>query len=125
PGAREPTTKAARLGVRTGRTRLSSARRASPAAPRDGRRRWCRPRPRDAALRGFGRAQHLRAIRRLTERILSRPSNVFADPLHKGSSVKHMVSYTLKPDRVADNERLAEAVYQALRASRPAGLRYA
>ena len=36
-----------------------------------------------------------------------------------------MVSYTLKPDRVAENERLARAVYDALRASRPAGLRYA
>jgi hypothetical protein len=36
-----------------------------------------------------------------------------------------MVSYTLKPDRVAENERLASAVYAALRESRPAGLRYA
>jgi hypothetical protein len=36
-----------------------------------------------------------------------------------------MVSYTLKPDRVAENERLARAVYDALRASRPTGLRYA
>jgi hypothetical protein len=36
-----------------------------------------------------------------------------------------MVSYTLKPDRVAENERLARGVYDALRASRPAGLRYA
>jgi hypothetical protein len=36
-----------------------------------------------------------------------------------------MVSYTLKPDRVAENERLAAAVYDALRESRPAGLRYA
>ena len=36
-----------------------------------------------------------------------------------------MVSYTLKPDRVAENERLATAVYDALRASSPAGLRYA
>jgi len=39
--------------------------------------------------------------------------------------VKHMVSYTVKPDRVAENERLARAVYDTLRASRPAGLRYA
>lgn len=39
--------------------------------------------------------------------------------------MKHMVSYTLKPDRVAENERLALAVYEALRQSRPAGLRYA
>jgi len=39
--------------------------------------------------------------------------------------VKHMVSYTLKPDRVAENERLARAVYDELRATRPAGLRYA
>ena len=36
-----------------------------------------------------------------------------------------MVSYTLEPDRVAENERLASAVYDALRASRPVGLRYA
>jgi hypothetical protein len=36
-----------------------------------------------------------------------------------------MVSYTLKPDRVAENERLASAVYEALRESRPAGLHYA
>lgn len=36
-----------------------------------------------------------------------------------------MVSYTLKPDRVAENERLAKAVYDALRSSSPAGLRYA
>lgn len=36
-----------------------------------------------------------------------------------------MVSYTLKPDRVAENERLARAVYEALAAARPAGLRYA
>jgi hypothetical protein len=36
-----------------------------------------------------------------------------------------MVSYTLKPDRVEENERLARAVYDELRASRPAGLRYA
>jgi hypothetical protein len=37
----------------------------------------------------------------------------------------HMVSYKLKPDRVAENERLATAVYAALREARPAGLRYA
>jgi len=36
-----------------------------------------------------------------------------------------MVSYTLKPDRVAENERLARGVYDALRETRPAGLRYA
>jgi len=37
----------------------------------------------------------------------------------------HMMSYTLKADRVAENERYARAVYEALRAARPAGLRYA
>ena len=37
----------------------------------------------------------------------------------------HMVSYKLKPDRVAENEQLAAAVYAALREARPAGLRYA
>jgi hypothetical protein len=39
--------------------------------------------------------------------------------------MKHMVRYTLKPECVAENERLAAAVYEALRATRPAGLRYA
>ena len=39
--------------------------------------------------------------------------------------MKHMVSYKLKPERVAENERLAAAVYDALREARPAGLRYA
>ena len=39
--------------------------------------------------------------------------------------MKHMVSYTLKPDRVAENERLARAVYEALREARPPGLHYA
>ena len=39
--------------------------------------------------------------------------------------MKHMVSYKLKPDRVAENERLAAAVYDALAQARPAGLRYA
>ena len=37
----------------------------------------------------------------------------------------HMVSYKLKSDRVAENERLAAAVYVALREARPHGLRYA
>lgn len=37
----------------------------------------------------------------------------------------HRVSYKVKPDRVDENERLAAAVYVALRAARPAGLRYA
>jgi hypothetical protein len=36
-----------------------------------------------------------------------------------------MVSYKLKPERVAENERLAAAVYEALREAKPAGLRYA
>ena len=39
--------------------------------------------------------------------------------------MKHMVSYTLKPDRVAENERLVESVFAALREARPSGLRYA
>jgi hypothetical protein len=37
----------------------------------------------------------------------------------------HMVSYKLKPECVAENEALAGAVYDALKQSRPAGLRYA
>ena len=39
--------------------------------------------------------------------------------------MKHMVRYTVKPECVAENERLAAAVYDALRAAQPAGLRYA
>jgi hypothetical protein len=39
--------------------------------------------------------------------------------------MKHLVRYTVKPECVAENERLAAAVYDALRAARPAGLRYA
>jgi quinol monooxygenase YgiN len=39
--------------------------------------------------------------------------------------MKHMVSYKLKADRVAENERLAEAVFEALKKARPCGLRYA
>jgi len=36
-----------------------------------------------------------------------------------------MVSYKVKPGRAAENERAAAAVYEALHAARPAGLRYA
>jgi len=39
--------------------------------------------------------------------------------------MKHMVSYKLKADRVAENERLALAVYEALKQKQPPGLRYA
>ena len=39
--------------------------------------------------------------------------------------MKHMITYTVKPDRAAENERLARAVYQSLEEQRPAGLRYA
>ena len=39
--------------------------------------------------------------------------------------MKHMVSYTVKPECVAENERLAAAVYEALSQAKPAGLRYA
>ena len=39
--------------------------------------------------------------------------------------MKHMVSYRLHPERVAENERLAAAVFEALRQARPTGLRYA
>jgi len=38
---------------------------------------------------------------------------------------KHMVSYKVRPGRAAENERAAAAVYEALHAARPAGLRYA
>lgn len=39
--------------------------------------------------------------------------------------MKHMIRYMLKPDRVAENERLSRAVYDALRRQRPAGVHYA
>ena len=39
--------------------------------------------------------------------------------------MKHMVSYKIKADRVAENERYVMAVYEALRQTRPSGLRYA
>jgi len=39
--------------------------------------------------------------------------------------MKHMVSYRLKADRVAENERCVAAVFAALDRARPAGLRYA
>jgi hypothetical protein len=38
---------------------------------------------------------------------------------------QHMIRYTLKADRVAENERLSRAVYEALRRERPAGVHYA
>ena len=37
----------------------------------------------------------------------------------------HMVRYKVRPEQAAENERLAAAVYDALRAARPSGLRYA
>ncbi len=39
--------------------------------------------------------------------------------------MKHMVSYRLHADRVAENERAVAAVFEALRQTRPTGLRYA
>jgi hypothetical protein len=39
--------------------------------------------------------------------------------------MKHMIRYKLKADRVAENERLSRAVYDALQRERPAGLHYA
>jgi hypothetical protein len=38
--------------------------------------------------------------------------------------MKHMISYKLKPECVAENERLAKAVYEALAQARPPGLSY-
>ena len=37
----------------------------------------------------------------------------------------HLIRYKLKADRVAENERLVSAVFDALRTTRPPGLRYA
>ena len=39
--------------------------------------------------------------------------------------MKHMVSYKLKADRVSENVRLVEAVFEALKQAQPSGLRYA
>lgn len=39
--------------------------------------------------------------------------------------MKHMVSYTLKPELQSEHEALARAVFEALKASQPPGLRYA
>jgi hypothetical protein len=39
--------------------------------------------------------------------------------------MKRMVHYTLKPDRVADNERRIERVFDELRQLKPPGLHYA
>jgi hypothetical protein len=39
--------------------------------------------------------------------------------------MKHMVSYKLKADRVAENERLVRAVFEALKQQQPKGLSYA
>jgi Antibiotic biosynthesis monooxygenase len=36
-----------------------------------------------------------------------------------------IVRYTVKPDRVAENEELVRAVYEELQSAQPAGLRYA
>ena len=38
---------------------------------------------------------------------------------------QHMIRYTLKPERVAENEHLSRAVFDALRRQRPPGLHYA
>jgi hypothetical protein len=38
--------------------------------------------------------------------------------------MEHMVRYKLKADRVSENERLVEAVFEALKQARPSGLRY-
>jgi len=39
--------------------------------------------------------------------------------------VSMMVRYTVKPDRVAENERYVEGVYAELARNEPAGMRYA
>jgi hypothetical protein len=39
--------------------------------------------------------------------------------------MKHLVSYKLKADRVAENERYVVAVFEALNQARPSGVRYA
>jgi len=39
--------------------------------------------------------------------------------------MKHMITYTLKPECQAEHERLARAVFDALVQAQPPGLRYA
>ena len=39
--------------------------------------------------------------------------------------MKHMVSYKLRPEAVAENERLVKAVFAALKRANPPGLHYA
>lgn len=39
--------------------------------------------------------------------------------------MKHMVSYKLKADRLAEHERLSQAVFEALKQAQPRGLHYA
>jgi hypothetical protein len=39
--------------------------------------------------------------------------------------MKHMVRYKVKPDQAAENTRLAQAVFKALKQAQPPGLRYA
>lgn len=39
--------------------------------------------------------------------------------------MKHMVRYKVKPEHAAENKRLVQAVFEALKQKRPAGLRYA
>jgi len=48
-----------------------------------------------------------------------------AGPEQESAMKQHMIRYTLKPERVAENERLSRAVFDALRRARPAGLHYA
>jgi hypothetical protein len=72
-------------------------------------------------------------LRDAPDRILSAAPIVYtagaqsarAGPNRKDDTMKHMVRYTLKPDRAAENERLVAAVYDELSRVRPPGLRYA
>jgi len=48
-----------------------------------------------------------------------------AGPEQESAMKQHMIRYTLKPERVAENERLSRAVFDALRRARPTGLHYA
>jgi hypothetical protein len=54
---------------------------------------------------------------------LARPADTHI--LRKGRDMKHMVTYTLKPECKDEHERLVRAVFDGLVQAQPAGLRYA
>src|SRR6185295_859253 len=96
--------------------------------------RLCRAGTEDSRLKGRGKQAPTAqgAAGRRLPRILFAGSFVLrkAGGPHRaaasaGTAMPHLIRYKLKPDRVAENERLVAAVFDALEAARPPGLRYA